>query len=65
MVLEASPLRLGSGGDSGGKRTESGEDSLHEPFDGGGVDGARSFACVSSCNFSSGLTLFKIFLVCN
>ena len=34
--------------DSGGKRTESGEDFLPGPFGGVGVDGARSFFCISS-----------------
>ena len=43
-VLEAAPRRLGSGEDSGGKRMESGEETLRETFGGVGVGGARSFA---------------------
>ena len=40
------PPRRGSTveGDSAGKRTESGEDALREPFGGVGMDGAGSFA---------------------
>ena len=51
VVLEAAPRRPGSGKESGGKRAEPGEDALREPFGGVGVDGARSFACISSCSF--------------
>ena len=40
--------KLGSGGDFGGKRTKSGEGALRGTFGGVGVDGARSFACISS-----------------
>ena len=50
VVMEAALRRLGSGGDSGGKRAESGEDALREPFGEVGIGGARSFACISSRN---------------
>ena len=53
VVLEAAPRWLDSGGGSSGKRAESGEVALREPFGGVGVDGARSFACVSSCSMRS------------
>ena len=39
VVMEVAPRRLDSGGDSGGKRTESGKNSLCEPFSGVGVEG--------------------------
>ena len=52
-VLEAAPRRLGSEGDSGGKRTESGEDALREPFGGVKVDGSRSFDCIRLGSLSS------------
>ena len=40
-------------GGADGKRAESGDDFLREPFGGVGVDGAGSFACIGSCNFIS------------
>ena len=46
VVLEAAPRRLDRGGDSGGKRAESGEVALCEPIGGVGVGGARSFTCI-------------------
>ena len=39
VVMEVAPRRLDSGGDSGGKRTESGKNALCEPFSGVGVEG--------------------------
>ena len=44
VVLEAFPLRLGSGEKSGKKRAESGEGALREPFGGGG-GGRRLIFC--------------------
>ena len=47
VVLEAAPRGLGSGGGSVGKRAKSGEEALRESFGGVGLDGGRSFACIS------------------
>ena len=42
-----------SGGDSGGKRTEPGEEALRRPFGGVGVGGGSYFACISSHSLRS------------
>ena len=47
VVLEAAPRGLRNGGGSGGKRTESGESTLREPFGGVRVGGARSYVRIS------------------
>ena len=62
VVLEAASRRPGSGGDTGGKRAESGEDSLREPFGEEGVGGALSFACISSRSFRFFITLPFVFM---